>query len=107
LAFIETNPQAAMKPDESLARSLFTFGSRLAAVLRQNSMRTENSAIPLPRRLPHPGYPSTLERQESRRPFHPTRDRSLKDIKAEHEKLAMDAWRSHVEFSTTIRKINS
>jgi hypothetical protein len=30
----------------------------------------------------------------SRRPFHPTRDRSLTDIKAEHEKLAMDAWRS-------------
>ena len=30
----------------------------------------------------------------SRRPFHPTRDRSLRDIKAEHEKLAMDAWRS-------------
>jgi hypothetical protein len=25
---------------------------------------------------------------------HPTRDRSLRDIKAEHEKLAMDAWRS-------------
>jgi hypothetical protein len=30
----------------------------------------------------------------SRRPFHPTRDRSLRDSKAEHEKLAMDAWRS-------------
>src|SRR6266478_6430 len=30
----------------------------------------------------------------SRCPFHPTRDRSLRDIKAEHEKLAMDAWRS-------------
>src|SRR5882724_6581519 len=30
----------------------------------------------------------------SRRPFHPTRDRSLRDITAEHEKLAMDAWRS-------------
>src|SRR5580692_10110521 len=30
----------------------------------------------------------------SRRPFHPTRDRSLRDIKAEHKKLAMDAWRS-------------
>src|ERR1700751_1346744 len=30
----------------------------------------------------------------SGRPFHPTRDRSLRDIKAEHEKLAMDAWRS-------------
>src|ERR1035438_7021911 len=26
--------------------------------------------------------------------FHPTRDRSLRDIKTEHEKLAMDAWRS-------------
>src|SRR5258707_10200812 len=30
----------------------------------------------------------------SRRPFHPTRDRSLRDIKTEHEKLAVDAWRS-------------
>src|SRR5882724_5971476 len=30
----------------------------------------------------------------SRRPFHPTRDRSLRDIKTEHAKLAMDAWRS-------------
>ncbi len=27
-------------------------------------------------------------------PFHPTRDRSLRDIKADHEKLAVDAWRS-------------
>src|SRR5258708_1788467 len=27
-------------------------------------------------------------------PFHPTRDRSLRDIKTEHEKLAVDAWRS-------------
>src|SRR5260370_41706570 len=26
--------------------------------------------------------------------FDPTRDRSLRDIKTEHEKLAMDAWRS-------------
>src|SRR5260370_2756451 len=30
----------------------------------------------------------------SRCPFHPTRDRSLRDIKTEHEKLPMDAWRS-------------
>src|SRR5258707_3885026 len=30
----------------------------------------------------------------SRRPFHPTRDGSLRDIKTEHEKLAMNAWRS-------------
>ena len=30
----------------------------------------------------------------SRRPFHPTRDRSLRDLETEHEKLAMDAWRS-------------
>src|SRR5258708_940900 len=27
----------------------------------------------------------------SRRPFHPTRDRSLRDIKTEHKELAMDA----------------
>ena len=30
----------------------------------------------------------------SRCPFHPTRDRSLRDIKTEHKKLAMNAWRS-------------
>src|SRR5690349_9699984 len=30
----------------------------------------------------------------SRCPFHPTRDRSLRDLETEHEKLAMDAWRS-------------
>jgi hypothetical protein len=30
----------------------------------------------------------------SRCPFHPTRDRSLRDIQTEHEKLAMDAGRS-------------
>src|SRR5258708_767300 len=30
----------------------------------------------------------------SRCPFHPTRDRSLRDIKTEHEKLAMDTRRS-------------
>ena len=30
----------------------------------------------------------------SRCPFHPTRDRSLRNIKTEHKKLAMNAWRS-------------
>src|SRR6266853_1630638 len=30
----------------------------------------------------------------SRCPFHPTRDRSLRDIKTEHEKFAMNPWRS-------------
>jgi hypothetical protein len=38
--------------------------------------------------------------------FHPTRDHSLRDIKTEHEKLAMRG-APHVGFSTTIRKINS
>jgi hypothetical protein len=37
----------------------------LSSVLRQNSMRTENSASFLPRSPPHPGHPFTLERQES------------------------------------------
>ena len=51
------------------------------------------------------GKPAPGRLRISRRPFHPTRDRSLRDIKAEHEKLAIDAWRAaHVEFSTTIRK---
>jgi len=41
------------------------------------------------------GKPAPGRLRISRRPFHSTRDhRSLRDIKAEHEKLAMDAWRS-------------
>src|SRR5438445_3373469 len=40
------------------------------------------------------GKPAPGRLRISRRPFHPTRDRSLRDIKAEHEKLAMDAWHS-------------
>src|ERR1700747_1793629 len=40
------------------------------------------------------GKPAPGRLRISRHPFHPTRDRSLRDIKAEHEKLAMDAWRS-------------
>ena len=52
----------------------------------------------------------------SRCPFHPTRDRSLRDIKTEHEKLAMDAWRSprgvlndHAEdqFLNLLRRLSS
>src|SRR5215470_2226372 len=40
------------------------------------------------------GKPALGRLRISRHPFHPTRDRSLRDIKTEHEKLAMDAWRS-------------
>jgi hypothetical protein len=40
------------------------------------------------------GKPALGWLRRSRCPFHPTRDRSLRDIKTEHEKLAMDAWRS-------------
>jgi hypothetical protein len=40
------------------------------------------------------GKPARGRLRISRRPFHPTRDCSLTDIKTEHEKLAMDAWRS-------------
>src|SRR5712671_2358208 len=40
------------------------------------------------------GKPARGRLRISRCPFHPTRDRSLRDIKTEHEKLAMDAWRS-------------
>jgi hypothetical protein len=40
------------------------------------------------------GKPALGRLRISRRPFHPTRDGSLRDIKTEHEKLAMDAWRS-------------
>jgi hypothetical protein len=53
------------------------------------------------------GKPALGRLRISRCPFHPTRDRSLRDLKTEHEKLAMDALRPHVGFSTTIRKINS
>src|SRR5258706_4309909 len=40
------------------------------------------------------GKPALGRLRISRCPFHPTRDRSLRDIKTGHEKLAMDAWRS-------------
>jgi hypothetical protein len=40
------------------------------------------------------GKPALGRLRISRCPFHPTRDRSLRDIKTEHEKLAVDAWRS-------------
>src|ERR1700738_502052 len=40
------------------------------------------------------GKPARGRLRISRCPFHPTRDRSLRDIKTEHEKLAVDAWRS-------------
>jgi hypothetical protein len=40
------------------------------------------------------GKPARGKLPISGRPFHPTRDRSLGDIKAEHEKLAMDTWSS-------------
>jgi hypothetical protein len=40
------------------------------------------------------GKPARGRLRISRCPFHPTRDRSLGDLETEHEKLAMDAWRS-------------
>jgi len=40
------------------------------------------------------GKPALGQLRISRCPFHPTRDRSLRNIKTEHEKLAMNAWRS-------------
>jgi hypothetical protein len=40
------------------------------------------------------GKPASGRPRISRCPFHPTRDRSLRDVKTEHEKRAMDAWRS-------------
>src|SRR5229473_4895555 len=40
------------------------------------------------------GKPAPGRLRISRRPFDPTRDRSLRDIKTEHAKLAMDARRS-------------
>jgi len=43
----------------------------------------------------------------SRRLFHPTRDGSLGEVKAEHEEFPMDPWCSQVGFSATIREINS
>src|ERR1700692_1801741 len=39
------------------------------------------------------GKPAPGRLRICRRPFHATRDGSLRDSKAEHEKLAMDAWR--------------
>src|ERR1700737_46475 len=45
------------------------------------------------------GKPALGRLRISRCPFHPTRDRSLRDIKTEHEKLAMDAGPSPLWFS--------
>jgi hypothetical protein len=44
---------------------LIELAGKLNAVLRQNSVRTENSAIPCRDGLSHPGYPFILERQDS------------------------------------------
>jgi len=49
--------------DEAKCRMLNLEGS--IPVLRQNSMRPENSAIPCRDGRSHSGYPFTLERQES------------------------------------------
>src|ERR1700674_290358 len=40
------------------------------------------------------GKPAPGQLRIARCTFHPTRNRSLRDIKTKHEKLAMDAWRS-------------
>src|SRR5260221_1939087 len=40
------------------------------------------------------GKPARGRLRISRCPFHPTRDRSLRDLETEHEKLAMNPWRS-------------
>jgi hypothetical protein len=51
------------------------------------------------------GKPAPGRLRISRRPFHPTRDRSLRGIKAENEKLAMDAWRSPRQTSKEIQEL--
>src|SRR5258706_9762769 len=53
------------------------------------------------------GKPARGRLRISRCPFHPTRDGSLRDVKTEHENLAMNAWRSPRWVLNTIRKINS
>src|ERR1700681_647782 len=53
------------------------------------------------------GKPAPGRLRISRRPFHPTRDRSLRDIKASMRSSPWMRGAPHVEFSTTIRKINS
>src|SRR5437879_225367 len=40
------------------------------------------------------GKPARGRLRISRCPFHPTRDRSLRDLETEHEKFSVDAWRS-------------
>src|ERR1700741_1231044 len=66
--------------------------------------------------IPEKGKPAPGRLRIARRPFHPTRDCSLRDIKAEHKKLAMDAWRSphgvlndHAEdqFLNLLRRLSS
>jgi hypothetical protein len=55
----------------------------------------------------HRGRGFPVVAKVSQRPFHPTGDRPLRDIKAEQGKFAMDARCSSVGFSTTIRTIDS
>jgi hypothetical protein len=62
------------------------------------------------------GKPAPSRLRISRRLFHPTRDRSLTDIKAEHAKLAMDTWcsprgvlnnHSEDQFLNLLRRLSS
>jgi len=67
------------------------------AIERAEGDRRNREEVHRGNRLPvitEKGKPAPGRLRISRRPFHATRDRSLRDIKAEHEKLAMDAWRS-------------
>ena len=67
------------------------------AIERAESDRRNSEEVHRGNRFPviaEKGKPALGRLRISRCPFHPTRDRSLRDIKTEHEKLAMNAWRS-------------
>src|SRR5260370_40371284 len=52
------------------------------------------------------GKPALGRFRISRCPFHPTRDRSLRDIKTEHKSSPLKTCASPVGFATNLRKIN-
>ncbi len=67
------------------------------AIERAESDRRNSKEVHRGNRFPvitEKGKPALGWLRLSRCPFHPPRDRSLRDIKTEHEKFAMDAWRS-------------
>jgi hypothetical protein len=92
------NPQACrMLGDIEVQDAPTIVTDNEKAIERAESDRRNSKEVHRGNRLPvitEKGKPALGWLRLSRCPFHPKRDRSLRDIKTEHEKFAMDAWRS-------------